>query len=358
MELRGLGFDRWFAEKAREYCAADLAIARVTAVDRARYLIRDEHDELPAELTGRFQFVAESSVDLPCVGDWVCARRLDGGSHASIHGVLPRKSFLRRKAPGKDIDFQMIAANIDVAFVIQACHFDFNVRRLERYLVMVREGRIEPVLLLTKTDLISARELELLIGEIRLAGIDARVITVSNVTGVGLDRVRELLIPGRTCCLLGSSGVGKTTLINRLSGDGGLATGDVSHTGEGRHTTTRRELIVLESGALLIDMPGMRELGMLGVNEGLDDAFADVGQLARNCRFTDCGHSSEPGCAVRAAIERRELSDERLQDYLKLRKESAFHDLSYVERRKRDRDFGRFVHSAIKHKARQGKDTG
>jgi ribosome biogenesis GTPase len=169
MELRDLGFDRWFAEKARECCAADLTIARVTAVDRARYLIRDEHDELPAELTGRFQFVAESSVDLPCVGDWVCARRLDGGSHASIHGVLPRKSFLRRKAPGKDIDFQMIAANIDVAFVIQACHFDFNVRRLERYLVMVREGRIEPMLLLTKTDLISARELELLIGEIRLA---------------------------------------------------------------------------------------------------------------------------------------------------------------------------------------------
>jgi ribosome biogenesis GTPase len=271
--------------------------------------------------------------------------------------VLPRKSFLRRKAPGKDIDFQMIAANIDVAFVMQSCHFDFNVRRLERYLVMVREGHIEPVLLLTKIDLVGALELESLIGRIRLAGIKEKIVTLSNVTGAGLDQVRELLIPGRTCCLLGSSGVGKTTLINRLSGDCGLATGDVSHTGEGRHTTTRRQLIVLESGALLIDMPGMRELGMLGVNEGLDDAFADVGQLARNCRFTDCGHSGEPGCAVRAAIERRELSDERLQDYLKLRKESAFHDLSYVERRKRDRDFGRFVRSAMKHKGRQGKDT-
>ncbi len=356
MELRDLGLDDSFAESAREHCGTDLSIARVTAVDRARYLIRDEHGELPAALTGRLQFVAESSIDLPCVGDWVCVRYLDGRSHASIHGVLPRKSFLRRKAPGKDIDFQMIAANIDVAFVIQACHFDFNVRRLERYLVMVREGRIEPVLLLTKTDLVSVDELEALIGRIRLAGIDTTLITLSNVTGAGLDRVRELLAPGKTYCLLGSSGVGKTTLINRVAGGSEFETGAVSHTGEGRHTTTRRQLVVLEGGALLIDMPGMRELGMLGVDEGLDDTFADIGELAKNCRFADCAHASEPGCAVRAAIERHELSDERLQDYLKLRKESAFHDLSYVERRKKDREFGRFVHSAMRLKDKRRGD--
>jgi len=356
MELRDLGFDHWFADQAREQCSPGLSIARVTAVDRARYLVRDESGELPAEITGRLQFAAESSTDLPCVGDWVCVRHLDARSHASIHGVLPRKSFLRRKAPGKDIDFQMIAANIDVAFVIQSCHFDFNVRRLERYLVMVKEGHIEPVLLLTKTDLVSGGELEWLVGEIRRAGIDAAVITVSNVTGAGLDQVRGHLVPGRTYCLLGSSGVGKTTIINRLSGDSGLETGNVSHTGEGRHTTTRRQLVVLGGGALLIDMPGMRELGMLGVSEGLDDAFADIGELAKNCRFADCSHSSEPGCAVRAAIERHELGEERLQDYLKLRKESAFHDLSYVERRKRDREFGRFVHSVMKHRDKRGGD--
>jgi len=356
MDLRELGLHRWFADQARDQCGSDLSVARVTAVDRGRYLIRDEHGERPAELTGRLQFVAQSSTDLPCVGDWVCARYLDARSHASIHGVLPRKSFLRRKVPGKDIDFQMIAANIDVAFVIQSCHFDFNVRRLERYLVMVREGHVEPVLLLTKTDLVNDSELERLIDKIRLAGVDAEIVTLSNVTGAGLDRVREFLIPGKTFCLLGSSGVGKTTLINRLADDAGFETRDVSHTGEGRHTTTRRELIVLEGGALLIDMPGMRELGMLGVSEGLDDAFADIGELAKKCRFTDCGHSAEPGGGVREAMDRHDLSEDRRRDYLKLRKESAFHDLSYAERRKKDRDFGRFVQSAMKHKAKRDAD--
>ena len=361
MKLTELGLDHALADSAGELCEPDSSLARVTAVDRGRYLIRGEGGEVPAELTGRFLHLAESSAELPCVGDWVCARDRDGGAQASIHQVLPRRSFLRRKAAGREVEFQMIAANIDVAFVVQACHFDFNVQRLERYLVMVRDGHIEPVVLLTKTDLVAPDELERLLERIRRLGVAARIVCVSNVTGDGVEEVRALMAAGKTYCLLGSSGVGKTTLINRLLGaetleTGALETGAVSHNGEGRHTTTRRQLIVLAQGALLIDMPGMRELGMLGAGEGIEAAFADIAELARDCRYPDCRHEREPGCAVRAAIERHELSEEHLQSYLKLRRESDFHEQSHADRRKKDRAFGRFLHQYKKHRDGSGRD--
>jgi ribosome biogenesis GTPase / thiamine phosphate phosphatase len=352
MELRDLGLDAWLAPSVSELAALDLSAARVTAVDRGRYLVHNEAGEVPAELTGKLLHLAESSADLPCVGDWVGVRYRDGGTQASIHTVLPRRSFLRRKAAGRDIEYQMIAANIDAAFIMQSCHFDFNVARLERYLVMARDGHIEPVVVLTKTDLISPEALERLIAQIRQVGVQARIVCVSNVTGAGVEQVRELMEPRKTYGLLGSSGVGKTTLINRLLGDGNLETREVSHTGEGRHTTTRRHLIVLAHGALLIDMPGMRELGLVGAGEGIDDTFADIAALASQCRFPDCTHGSEPGCAVRAAIQRHDISEAHLHHYLKLRKESEFHDLSLTERRHKDRAFGRFIHTYKKQKGR------
>jgi ribosome biogenesis GTPase len=270
------------------------------------------------------------------------------GGPAVVHGVVPRRTFLRRKCPGKLAEFQMIATNIDIAFIVQACGYDFNLARLERYLVMASEGAIEPWVILTKTDLIPPAQLEQALVHVRRTRIATHVLALSNATGAGLAEFRKLLMPGGTYCLLGSSGVGKTTLINRMIGREAFDTQAVSGTGEGVHTTARRQLLVLENGAMLIDTPGMRELGLLGASDGLDHTFADIREHAGSCRFADCTHSGEPGCAVRLAVETGGLNEERYQSYLKLRKEADFHDLSRVEKRRKDRSFGRFIKSAKK----------
>jgi len=324
------------------------SVARVMTVDRGSFLVRSERDETVAELSGKFRFEAESSPDLPCVGDWVCVDQTSP-TLAIIHAVLPRKTFLRRKCPGKTVDFQMIATNLDVAFIVQSCHYDFNIRRLDRYLVAAEEGDIKPIVILSKTDLVTPEESDAMIAAIRDAGISAQLLPLSNTTGNGLEEFRGLLVPGKTFCLLGSSGVGKTTLINRLAGQDLLDTKTVSGTGEGVHTTARRQLLVLDNGAMLVDTPGMRELGLLGASDAVAGSFSDIHELSLTCRFPNCTHAQEPGCAVLNAIETGDLSEARYRSYLKLKKETEYHDRSYVEKRKKDRDFGRFIKSFHKH---------
>jgi ribosome biogenesis GTPase / thiamine phosphate phosphatase len=350
MDLVDLGFDNWFEQKWQELQLSEFRLARITRVDRGRYLIRNETMEVQAEVTGQLLYSTALYQDLPCVGDWVVVQYHNEGELAIIHQLLPRKTFLRRKSPGNKVDYQMIAANIDIAFLIQSCDTNFNLRRMERYLVIASEGHIEPVILLSKSDLIPASNLEEKIAEIRQARISAKVISFSNITSKGLDNLKAILEKGKTYCLLGSSGVGKTTLLNHLIGQELFETKPVREKDRrGRHATARRQMTIVDNGALLIDTPGMRELGMMAVSSSIDDSFGDIHQLSGNCRFNNCTHTTERGCTIIMALESGELDKDRYQSYLKLMKESKFHEMSYVEKRRKDKQFGRMVKTVLKH---------
>ncbi|MDH5326962.1 MAG: ribosome small subunit-dependent GTPase A [Gammaproteobacteria bacterium] len=341
-----LGWNDWFEQRA--VCKPSESIARVVAVDRSHLLLVDQAGHFRAKLSGSYLHHHHDSPELPCVGDWVCVERHSGDDFGLIYGRLERRTSLRRKSAGTGIEHQMIAANLDYVLIVQSCQFDFNLNRLERYLVMVLDGGAEPHILLTKTDLVDPDVLASQLTEITAAGITAPILPLSNVTLDGLDNLKRLLLPGKTYCFVGSSGVGKSTLINQLIGRHRLDTGSVSGTGEGRHTTTRRELIRLEGGAMVIDNPGMREFGILGADCGIGDSYSRISTLSSRCRYRNCNHTDEPGCAVLAAMQAGEISPESLGNFHKLREESKFNDMSYAEKRKKDRDFGRYIKSAKK----------
>ena len=344
--LKELGWSDWFAQHLESDAAG--TVARVAAVDREQWLMIDQAGTFRAKLSGRFLHQHRLAHELPCVGDWVVVEKQPGSDFGIVQTVLERRTRLRRKSAGSVAETQMIASNIDSVVIVQSCHFDFNLKRLERYLVMVAESGAQPRILLTKTDLVSAEVLSGQLAEIRAARIAAPVLTLSRVTRQGVDELKQWLQPQRTYCLVGSSGVGKSTLINELIGREMLEIGGVSASGEGRHTTVRRELIVLEGGALVIDNPGMREFGILGAESGIDAGFADISALASECRYKDCSHATEPGCAVREALAAGDIDEEHYENFVKLRKESEFVQMSYAEKRKKERSFGKFMKSAKK----------
>ncbi len=344
--LQAIGWNDWFEQ--HNACPPLETVARVVAVDRDQLLLVNESLQFRGRLTGSYRHNQQQAEQLPCVGDWVVVQRHPGHDFGMISALLERKTSLFRKSAGTAIGYQMIAANVDTVFIVQSCHVDFNIRRLERYLVMVIAGGAEACILLTKTDLVTHTLLEARLGQIRAAGINAPVMTMSTVTGIGVDELSQQLQPGRTYCFVGSSGVGKSTLINRLTGNEIRKTNTVSGTGEGRHTTVRRELIRLQGGALLIDNPGMREFGIISAGEGLSDSFADITSLSSACRYRDCTHTGEPGCAVLEAVHAGSIGRGQLEHYLKLGRESEFHERSYADKRKKDREFGKHKQSVNK----------
>ncbi len=352
-KIEKMGFNSWFLEHFSEE-PAGVEIARVVAVHKDRFTISDGEQDILAELLGKMLYSAESPLDFPTVGDWVVANYYDDRTFSIIHDILPRKSILKRKIPGKKIDFQLIAANIDVAFIVQSLDDNFNLRRLERYLVMVNEGNINPIVLLSKSDLLSSEQIADKMDQIKVIMPDLPVLQFSNVNKSGLKDVKDLLKNRQTFCLLGSSGVGKTTLLNNLIGESVFETKTVREKdSKGRHATTRRQLIILDNGAMVVDTPGMRELGNFSVQQGLGETFNEIEVLSQNCQFRDCRHLDESGCAVLNAVSEGHLSEKRYQNYIRMSKEAAYNDMSYYEKRMKDRKLGKFYRSVMKHKKNQ-----
>lgn len=350
-ELLKYGFNEGFLEKTDPSEPIELLPARVITVNKNNYLVTDGKEEIISELSGKFIFNAEAHSDYPSTGDWVNAQFLPGEKFAVIHQLLPRKTVLKRKTPGKKIDYQIIAANIDYALIVQAIDTNFNLRRLERYLAMVNEGKIHPVVLLSKSDLASPEEIEEKKNKIMQVYNELDVIAFSNNIDPDVLKIKNILQPGKTYCLIGSSGVGKSTLLNKILNKEIFKTQAIREKdGRGKHTTSRRELVMLDNGAMIIDTPGMRELGVMGIDEGLDNTFKEITDLSDECKFKDCTHTVEDGCAVLKALQDGTILPERYQNYKKMYKESLFYEMSYVERRQKDKKFGKFLHTYMKQK--------
>jgi len=297
-------------------------------------------------------FTAENQSDYPVVGDVVTISET-GPGQAQIQAIMPRKTLLRRKAAGKDA-VQPIAANIDVAFIVQAVDRDFNLNRFERYLTIVSKGKIEPIIVLNKIDLISRAELEDKVAQIKGRFQNIKVLTASAEDSSGIKGLAKAIKMGKVYCFLGSSGVGKSSIINKLLGRELLKTRMIStSTKKGKHATTHRELFVLDNGGMVIDNPGIREVGLGDASEAVANVFGHISKLAKHCKFVDCTHDHEPGCAVLAALESGDLSRDKYLNYVKLKKESDYYAMTDLEKRQKDKSFGRMVKNVMKHKKKK-----
>ena len=325
-DLTALGWGDALAEQFDPYAQAGLIPGRVAVQHRGAYDVLTEEGELRCDVPGRLYEEATSPAELPAVGDWVAVAPRPEERAGTVQAVLPRRTKFSRKTAWQASEEQVLAANVDVVLIVSSLNGDLNLRRIERYLTLAWESGARPVLVLTKADL--ADDVPGGVAAVESVAFGAPVLAVSSVTGEGLDELRSHLRPGVTAALLGSSGVGKSTLVNTLAGEELLLTREIRDDGKGRHTTTRRELIQLPDGALVIDTPGMREVQLWIADEGLEEAFEDVTALFGQCRFSDCAHDSEPGCAVKEALANGTLAPERWESYLKLQRE-----LAHLERR-------------------------
>jgi len=343
MKLEDLGYNIDLEKFRIDNHLDQFEIGRVIAEHKERYIVRTDKGEYESEITGNMRFTAKSRIDFPAVGDWVALTTYDA-DFGIIHQLLPRFSTIKRQAVGQFGEVQIIATNIDAAFVVQAIDRDFNINRLERYLTICNSSKVSPIIVLSKIDLIDKLQMVEILENINARIKNIPVIAISNETQNGYAEINKFIEAGKTYCMLGSSGVGKSTLINNLSGKTIMRTDVISQsTNKGRHVTSHRELIVLEDGGILIDNPGMREVGITDSASGLEITFDLIVILSQNCKFKDCTHTNEIGCYVLEAIEKGEMDKASYENYLKMEKEKAHFESTVIEKRKKDKEFGKLL---------------
>lgn len=343
MKLEDLGYNDNLEKLRIENNLKDFEIGRVISEHKERYIVKTEKGELEAEVTGNLRFSAKTREDFPAVGDWVALITYDPDL-AIIHKILPRFSIISRQAVGGFGEIQIIATNIDYALLVQAADRDFNINRLERYLVICYSSKVSPIVVLTKTDLINEAQKNEIISSIRQRIKEVPVFAISNETQDGYEPLKRIIEKGKTFCLLGSSGVGKSSLLNNLARKAIMKTDAISKsTNKGRHTTSHRELIVLENGGIFVDNPGMREVGLVDAAYGIETTFDVIAGLANNCKYSDCTHTNETGCYIIEAVKNGEIATDLYENYLKMERERAHFESSLAERRKRDKTFGKVI---------------
>jgi len=323
MELKNLGFNAFF-EKHFEQCQLEnISIGRICAEYKESYKLFLEKGELRAIISGKFRNDCNTREKFPSVGDWVLFEYIDNENKAIIQSILPRRSKFSRKVAGKETQEQVIASNVDFAFIVCALNYDFNLRRIERYLSLIWQSGATPVVVLTKTDL--CPDVQSKISEVENIAFGVDIHAISNVSTEGIEALQKYFINDKTIVLLGSSGVGKSSLINNLTKENIMKTNELrSNIEKGRHTTTHKQMIILPEGGLIIDTPGIRELQLWDAEDGISQTFNDIEDIAKSCKFNDCKHTNEPGCAVKKAIKDGLLELNRLENYLKVQKEQEY----------------------------------